>query len=398
MADPFTIASIGRTIIASLPFFGSSRTTRGGFEPRDPDSLLADVLLLEPGLVLPPNFRDLTRPPAEEPKPVSPIPGDTPSVPPPVTLPPVSTARGVSPGITNLQQILQRDSDGLRLPEFDIIRSLPFPGGFPGGGRPRRRSRREETRERQARRTREQQRRQRQQRKREQERLEQLRRLGQRLPDRTPIERPEPVPAPARRPDRPGRIEFDPLPGVRTTPAPRPAPVPRTAPAGPPRPTIGRPPATPPRPSRFPATAFLGAAAGIFAASVFRPGTAPRVRTQFAPSSASPAPSPSVPTIPVPPVGLPSPQPQPRPRTQRKRDRCEKQRRGEKRRRCYRGFFKESATRTDFTRWVEIDCRTGRRLNKGKKVSQRVGKTGRVLKKVRKATSRRIPRGVIPIG
>jgi len=336
--------------------------------------------------------------------------GDTPTKEIPSTLPGVSFG-GVSPGITNISQLIG-GSDGLSLPEFDIIRNLPeSPGRFGGGGR--RPSRQGERIERANRRTRQLRKRQTEQRKLERQRLEQLSKLGKQLPEPRDFPKPE---RPAAVPQTPPRPRFDPFetplgePG-RVAPRPRPQDFPSTTPsrvptprpAAPPRPQIGQPPSPLPGnvpkapPARSPSP-FPGLFLGAFAGSLIRPGSAPKISTISAPriNLRPPAGSPSNSTF----LGQSFQTSQnPQTRARKKRDRCEKRRRGEKRRKCYRGFFKESETNTDFTRWVEIDCKTGERKNKGKKISQRAGKTGKKLGKVLKfpgkGSANKIPRGVL---
>lgn len=311
-------------------------------------------------------------------------------------LPPVSGSGGVPAGIFNIRQILER-LPSIGLPEFDIIRNLPVPGGRPMGRPSSPRTRRARDVEQRRARERASMRRQRTRRRRERERLEQLSRLGKRIPEPRDFPLPDEIAKPTTAPPRP---EIEPLglpePVPATVPAPAPVSVP--APQGPPRPQIGNPPSRAPRtaPGAAPgASAALGAAflAGALAqpgtAPQFRPGRAPRVRTQPAPAG-----SPISGTQ----LGFTSQQAEQLGRQQkRERDRCEKRRRGERRRKCYRGFYEEYPTRTEFTRWVEVDCVTRKRKDKGEKISERAGKTGRVLKKAKRAT-RRIPRGVIPIG
>jgi len=386
--------AIAVNVIGSLGFFGRGSSFTPG-KPRNlsPAERLGIAERIEPGILNAFTASDFEK-----------FFGDAPASERPSTLPGGSFV-GVSPGITNISQIIG-GSERMSLPEFDIIRNLPeiSPGRTGGGGR--RPSRQSERIDRERSRARQQRRRDNIKRRKELERLEQLRQLGKQLPE--PRDFPKPK-RPTDVPETPPRPTFEPfeLPGsIPSRPQraiPRPSAPPRQVPRPPPRPQIGVPPSPQPgtapkgSPARSP-SAVPGLFAGLFAGSLVNFGTAPRISAGSAPrlNFGQPAGSPVSPVF----LGQTfAPGQNPSTRARKKRDRCEKRRRGEKRRKCYRGFFKEGETSTAFTRWVEIDCKTGERKNKGKKISQRAGKTGKKLAKVLKfpgkGSKTNIPRGVL---
>ena len=84
---------------------------------------------------------------------------------------------------------------------------------------------------------------------------------------------------------------------------------------------------------------------------IIQPGTPPAINLT-PPSAPLPLPSPRTGTIELPRTGR-------LPRT-RRRERCREVKRKRTRGRCFEGFYAERRRRTQFTRWREVDCLTGR--------------------------------------
>lgn len=182
----------------------------------------------------------------------------------------------------------------------------------------------------------------------------------------TPFEIP-PVVAPPATP-APPEIPAPPrdLPDIRTQPETRPAPSsdplpPGTPGIGTPRPVFTPRPgglfSSPPLPGTFSPPQFISP-------PVTTPVFAPRIGTPLTPPRTTVSPSPGPGTI-----QLPRQQPQPQPR-QRRCKPCRKKK-PTRRKACYKGLYREGPMSNQLkkTRWVKIDCSTGRELGKRKRPS-----------------------------
>lgn len=163
---------------------------------------------------------------------------------------------------------------------------------------------------------------------------------------------------PSRAPVREEIVVTAPAPGPATGPTAAPLSLPRLAPLLPPLVAPFALPGAPPllRPGIQTAPRFLpepvappGRDISPGRPPAFQPGSPPTIGLQ------PPAPIPGPPEL----GRIELPREQPRTRT-RRRERCREVKRKRQRGRCFEGFYAERKRRTEFTKWREVDCITGR--------------------------------------